>query len=287
MAGQRFGLSTDHGSGRLIPRDAVIIQIDPDAREFGRLQPIELGVLADPARAFDSLSRALPADAAPTEEREAWRAVLRQHVEQRLASVRSAVVRDDRIHPLDAVDVIAATVPPGSVIAADGALTYLWLSETIALARPSAYLCHGYLGSMGVGVGIALGAQAADPGGVVVLVTGDGSVGYSLGEFDTMVRAGLPVVVIVLNNRAWGATLHAQEMLLGPDRIVNNRLENGSYSQVARALGADGHDVTDVGMLAQVIRDAIAARRPACIEVHVSLAPIPPEERVIMGMPPF
>jgi acetolactate synthase-1/2/3 large subunit len=121
----------------------------------------------------------------------------------------------------------------------------------------------------------------------VVLVTGDGSVGYSLGEFDSMVRAGLPVVVVVFNNQAWGATLHAQELVLGKDRVVNNRLENGSYAAVAAALGADAHRVTAVDELAPAVAKAVAARRPACIEVHVSLDPVPPEERVIMGGSPF
>lgn len=196
-------------------------------------------------------------------------------------------MRDDRIHPFDAVRVIAERVPPGAIVVADGALTYLWLSETIPAAPLSAFLCHGYLGSMGVGMGVALGAQAAQRDAPVLLVTGDGSVGYSLGEFDSMVRAGMPVVVVVLNNRAWGATLHAQQLVHGEDRIVNNRLENGSYAAVAAALGADGYPVFELAELAPALSKAFAGRRPACVEVHVSLDPIPPEERVIMGGSPF
>jgi acetolactate synthase I/II/III large subunit len=201
--------------------------------------------------------------------------------------VAEQVVRDDRIHPYDAVRTIADQIPRDAVVVADGALTYLWLSETIPDAPLSAFLCHGYLGSMGVGMGVALGAQAAGRDNQVVLVTGDGSVGYSLGEFDSMVRAGLPVVVIVLNNKAWGATLHAQELVHGSDRIVNNRLENGSYAAVAAALGVDAYQVTELEELAPTIAKAINTRRPACVEVHVRLDPVPPEERVIMGGAPF
>jgi acetolactate synthase-1/2/3 large subunit len=170
---------------------------------------------------------------------------------------------------------------------ADGALTYLWLSETIASAKVDHYLCHGYLGSMGVGMGTAVGAQYGRGGAPTVLVTGDGAIGYSLAEFDTMVRAGLPIVVIVLNNRAWGATWHAQEIVLGRDRVTHNALDNGSYSAVARALGADGYDVTELSALADTIRGAIASGRPACIDVQVDLDPIPPEEKVLMGGLPF
>jgi acetolactate synthase-1/2/3 large subunit len=93
--------------------------------------------------------------------------------------------------------------------------------------------------------------------------------------------------VIVLNNQAWGATLHTQQFFFGQDRVTNNRLQNGSYSGVARALGADGVDVTELDQLRPAIEAALAARRPTCIDVRVSLAPIPPEERVLNGGAPF
>ncbi len=287
LVGARLGLATAHGSGILIPREATVVQIDSDAREFGRLQPIELGILSDAGAAVAELADAASARDDGWPDRARWQKRLHDLVEGRFEIVTAQAVRDDRIHPMDAVTAIAETVPPGSVVVADGALTYLWLSETISRAPISDYLCHGYLGSMGVGMGIALGARAADRTRPVVLVTGDGAVGYSLGEFDSMVRAGLPVVVVVLNNRAWGATLHAQQLMLGEDRVVNNRLENGSYSAVARALGADGVDVTEIAELVPALRSALASGRPTCIDVQVSLAPVPPEENVIMGGKPF
>ncbi|WP_330351194.1 thiamine pyrophosphate-binding protein [Streptomyces sp. NBC_00582] len=288
MAGLRFGLTTAHGSGALIPRDARVVQIDPSGAELGHLQPVTLSVAADPLPVLQDLNREPVTGRAAGADLVGWRNTLRAHLQRRREAVAAQVVHDERVHPYDAVRAIAAAVPDASVVVADGALTYLWLSETISEAPVSAFLCHGYLGSMGVGMGIALGAQAAvEPGTNVVLVTGDGSVGYSLGEFDSMVRAGLGAVVVVLNNRAWGATLHAQEILLGKDRIVNNRLENGSYAAAAIALGADGYQVRALDELAPALAKALQSGRPSCIEVHVSLDPIPPEERVIMGGSPF
>jgi len=288
MLGLRFGLTTQHGSGKLVPRTARIIHADPAAAELGSLQEVEMSVVADPMPLLGQLSDTLAAcGGAPRQDRSGWKKQLRAHIERRAAAVAAQLKRDTRIHPYDAVRAIAGCVPEGAVVVADGALTYLWLSETIPDAPASSYLCHGYLGSMGVGMGIAVGAQAAARGTTVILVTGDGSLGYSLGEFDTMVRAGLPVVVVVLNNRAWGATLHAQELTLGSSRIVSNRLENGDYSAVAKGLGAAGFSVTRIGDLAPAIREALACHRPACIDVQVSLDPVPPEERVIMGGSPF
>ncbi len=286
MLGTRFGLSTSGGSGLHIPHDATVVQVDPDARELGRLQPVTLGVAADVGTTVDVLlSHARRHGPGPRHA--AWRATLTEHRRTRVEAVAGSVKAGARIHPYEAAREIASAVPDGSVVVADGALTYLWLSETIAQAPLSAYLCHGYLGSMGVGLGTAVGAKSAAPGAPVILVTGDGSVGYSLAEFDTMVRADLPVVVVVMNNRAWGATLHAQKIIHGPDRVTNNRLENGSYAAVAAALGAEGRTLTRADEIGPAIAQALASGRPTCLDLQVELDPIPPEERVLMGQFPF
>jgi acetolactate synthase-1/2/3 large subunit len=285
LLGLRFGLATQFGTGRLLPKGSRIFQIDPDGRELGRLQDVELGIQADPVGTIGLLNERLADRPVPAGHGD-WLTTLRDvSAARRSALAAETEGHEGAIHPYLAVRTIAETVPDGATVIVDGALTELWLSETIALARLAHYLGHGYLSSMGSNFGVALGAQYAAPGQATILVTGDGAVGYSLAEFDSLVRAGLPVVVIVLNNRAWGATLHTQEWLFGRD--TNNRLENGSYSGVARALGADGVEVTELDQLRPAIEAALAARRPACIDVRVSLAPIPPEERVLMGGGPF
>ncbi|MBY6708651.1 thiamine pyrophosphate-binding protein [Rhodococcus sp. BP-241] len=287
VLGVRFGLPTRFATGQLIPGDARVFQIDPDGRELGRLQNVEVGIQADPVATVAHFGDRLGVGAAPA-QRKAWLARLKQATDEHTASLQAeAEAHTGAIHPFLAVRTIAMTVPDESVIVVDGALTELWLSETIASANVSHFLGHGYLSSMGCQMGTALGAQYANRERATVLVTGDGAVGYSLAEFDSMVRAGLPVVVIVLNNQAWGATLHTQEWLFGTDRVTHNRLPNGSYSAVARALGADGIDVDTLSELRPAIESALRSRRPTCIDVRVSLDPIPPEERSLMGGGPF
>ncbi|BBC31017.1 Benzaldehyde lyase [Streptomyces graminofaciens] len=287
LLGLRFGLATQFGTGRLLPKSSRIFQIDPDGRELGRLQDVELGIQADPIGTIGLLNERLGASPVPS-GRDDWLGTLRDvSATRRSALAAETEQHEGAIHPYLAVRTIAESVPDQATVVVDGALTELWLSETIALAPLAHYLGHGYLSSMGSNFGVALGAQYATPDKATILVTGDGAVGYSLAEFDSLVRAGLPVIVIVLNNQAWGATLHTQQFFFGQDRVTNNRLENGSYSSVARALGADGVDVTELDQLGPAIEAALAARRPTCIDVRVSLAPIPPEERVLNGGAPF
>lgn len=287
MLGLRFGLATQFGTGRLLPKNSRIFQIDPDGRELGRLQDVELGIQADPVGTLGLLNERLGDSPVPP-GRDDWLGALRDvSAVRRSALAAETEQHEGAIHPYLAVRTITESVPDRATVVVDGALTELWLSETIALAPVAHYLGHGYLSSMGSNFGVALGAQYATPDEATILVTGDGAVGYSLAEFDSLVRAGLPVIAIVLNNRAWGATLHTQQFIFGRDRVTNNRLENGSYSGVARALGADGVDVTELDQLRPAIEAALAARRPTCIDVRVSLAPVPPEERVLNGGAPF
>jgi acetolactate synthase-1/2/3 large subunit len=287
MLGLRFGLPTRFGTGALVPRTARVFQIDPDGRELGRLQDVEIAVQADPVATVSAFAQS-PAVGTPPARRKAWLTRLTDAVARNTATlVAEAEAHTGSIHPYVAVRTIAATVPDDSVVVVDGALTELWLSEVIASANVSHFLGHGYLSSMGCQMGTALGAQYADRDRATVLVTGDGAVGYSLAEFDSMVRAELPVVVVVLNNQAWGATLHTQEWLFGKDRVTHNRLANGSYSAVARALGANGIDVDTLADLRPALEAAFASRRPTCIDVRVDLEPIPPEERNLMGGGPF
>jgi acetolactate synthase-1/2/3 large subunit len=287
LAGLRFGLYTAHGSGTLIPHNSCVIQIDPDAREIGRLQEVELGIVADVGPALGALADAAEALEAP--DRSAWQAKVQAHVERRRTSVSNNVTeRPGVLHPYRASEIVAGHVTKDVTVVADGALTYLWLSEVIAAPRPHALLFHSHLSSMGCGFGIAIGAQAAaEPGKRIILVTGDGAVGYSLGEFDGAVRNNLPLIVVVMNNRSWGATLHFQQIVVGADRVTGTRLENGRYEQAAEAFGAKGYYADSAETFRAALTEALSRNEPACINVIVDLDPIPPEELVVMGMDPF
>jgi len=287
MLGLRFGLNTVHGSGQLIPRMADVIQVDPDARELGRLQRVDLPISADVAGTLEALLEA--ASNRQPIDRAGWQKIVRDHVLRRARAVAAAATEGLPLHPYTAAAAVARYAGPNVGVVADGALTYHWLSEALPAHHPSAFLCHGFFGSMGVGFGVAIGCQVAmaAKGGRAVLVTGDGSVGYSLGDFDTLVRHGLPLIVVVMNNRAWGATLHFQQLAVGANRVTNTRLENGEYSAVAAALGADGYLATTAEELEAALTSAFAHNRPACIDVRVALDPIPPEENILMGQPPF
>jgi acetolactate synthase I/II/III large subunit len=83
-----------------------------------------------------------------------------------------------------------------------------------------------------------------------------------------MVRHALPITVVVMNNKAWGASLVLQKVQCG--RPVGTRLGNARYDQVMAAFGGDGYRVTELAELEGTLRRAIASGRPACVEIAIS-----------------
>ena len=100
------------------------------------------------------------------------------------------------------------------------------------------WLDPGAFGTLGVGAGFALGAKLCRPDYDVVVVFGDGSLGYSLAEFDTMVRHNLPVMAVVGNDACWTQIAREQLPMLGSD--VSCNLAYSNYEKVVEGLGATG-----------------------------------------------
>lgn len=280
--GVRFGLFTIGGSDILVPADARVIHIDTDAKEIGRLRNVEVPVVADSREALRAfISRAQSynwADLGP------WQETLRTIRINRFNQFKDALARKSPpIHPYQAVAAIVEHIDKDTVVIGDGAESYHWLNEVIQQNRGGSYLTHSYLGAVGFGLGLSLGAKRAYPDRPVLCVAGDGGIGITIAEFDTMVRNNLPIVVVILNNRSWGASQHFQEIISGRERVTGTRLGNARYHDVAAGFGCHAQYVTEIADLGPAIKTAFATGKPACINVAVDLEPVPPEVGMLMG----
>src|SRR5207237_5218073 len=102
-----------------------------------------------------------------------------------------------------------------SVIVADGGDFVGTAAYTLAPRAPLSWLDPGVFGTLGVGAGFALGAKLCRPDAEVWIIYGDGSAGYSLAEFDTFARHGIPVIALVGNDACWAQIAGDQVELLG------------------------------------------------------------------------
>jgi acetolactate synthase-1/2/3 large subunit len=281
ILGMRLGLFTLGASDALIPKAARIIHVDADAREIGRLRDVDAGMVADCGEVLAALNQATGAGWPDYGD---WQGIIAAARVVRREQFAEAMGRKaPPIHPYQAVRTVVDNLAPDAVVIGDGAESYHWLNEVIQQKQGGSYLTHGYLGAVGFGLGLAMGAQTAHPDRRVLCLAGDGAVGFTIAEFDTMVRNSLPVVTVIMNNRSWAASQHFQEIVSGTESLIGTRLGEASYHEVAAGFGCHGAYVERIEDLAPAVRDAFASGRPACINVAVDVVPLPPEVGLLMS----
>jgi acetolactate synthase-1/2/3 large subunit len=167
-----------------------------------------------------------------------------------------------------------------AVMVADGGNTAVWANMFHEVRRPHTMLATYKFGMLGAGIGQALGAKVARPGSAVYCIIGDGAMAFHSQEIETAVRNDLPVVFLVLCDRAWGMVKVNQEFALDPDtlltegglppeRTINTDLGEIRFDLLAEAMGAYGERVTNNAGLEPAIRRAMASGRPAVLHIDV------------------
>ena len=135
------------------------------------------------------------------------------------------------------------------------------------------YMDSGTFGCLGVGPGYAIGVGAAGFGERIVCVLGDGAFGLNGMDFDTLVRFGIPAVLVVGNDAAWGQMMRPQGAIYGWDRLQATLLRPTRYDKVVEALGGHGEFVTKPDDILPAIERAFASGKPACVNVIIDQKP--------------
>ena len=125
---------------------------------------------------------------------------------------------------------------------------------------------HAVVTGGATGLGYAIAARLARPADQVVLLLGDGAAGFSLMDADTLVRHGLPVVMVCGNNGIWGLEKHPMQAMYGYD-VAADLQEQCRYDEVVRALGGDGELVTRPGDIGPALDRAFASGVPYLVNV--------------------
>lgn len=241
------------GAPEVIAADAAVVQVTTDPAEVGRNREPALGASGDIAAFTGALAGRLggPLDIG------AWPDKLAAAVgpSQRTAPGprRSAADGPDTSLTLDAGEFVA------------------WCRSVLAPSGPGRWLRLGPMSTFGAEVPMALGLKRARPEEPVVVITGDGGLGYHLIEFEAATRQGLPFVTIVGNNQSWGIEQIFQRELYGEEYVGTTRLSDIRYDEVVRALGGYGERVASLDELPAAVDRALASGVPACIDIPVAL----------------
>jgi acetolactate synthase-1/2/3 large subunit len=196
---------------------------------------------------------------------------LRQRDQAREQEIQQqAAERTELLNPLFLCREIEKALPPNSMIVADGGDFVATASYIVSPSGPLTWLDPGVFGTLGVGAGFALGAKLCRPDSDVWILFGDGSVGYSLSEFDTFVRHGLPVLAVVGNDACWTQIAREQIEMLKDD--VGTVLRFTDYHTVAEGFGAKGFSLKETSRISEVLqqaRKAAAQGQPVLVNAHL------------------
>ena len=258
------------------PPGRAIVQIDLDPCELGRSYPGTIGVLADPARGLEALRAVLP----PRPSWRVWAERVRGEVGAWRAAMAPLLASDSvpiRVERLCAE--LSAVLPEDAILVADTGYSGIWTGTLVEL--PSAE--QRYLraaGSLGWAFPAAIGAKCAAPDRPVVCFCGDGAFYYHVGELETARRLGLPLVVVVNNNSAFGQGLVNVRRLQGgrpgnPDEIV--RFGPIDFAAVARAFGVEGIRVERPETIRPALERALETAGPVVVDVVTDPWPRAPE----------
>ncbi len=195
-------------------------------------------------------------------------------LERLRATAAEAAARDQQllaseatpIHPARIYGELRRLLADDAVVIGDGGDFVSFAGRYVEPARPGGWLDPGPYGCLGTGLGYAIAARLARPSAQVVLLLGDGAAGFSLMDVDTLVRHGLPVVMVVGNNGIWGLEKHPMQLLFGYDVAAD--LQPGCrYDEVARALGGAGELVTSPDGIGPALRRAFESNVPYLVNV--------------------
>jgi acetolactate synthase-1/2/3 large subunit len=260
------------GFGAAFADDAEIVIVDVAEPERDHPRPVAAELYGALPATLDALRTARSggsggAGGGVRSARDAWIASLRATETEKRAG-EAADLADPRapLHPMRIYGELAQLLDRDAIVIGDGGDFVSFAGRVVDSFAPGCWLDPGPFGCLGSGPGYALAAKLAFPDRQVVLMLGDGAIGFSLGEWDTLARHGVAVVGVVGNNGIWALEKHPMESLYGYSVIADLRPET-RYDLVAEALGCDGVLVREPGELRPALERALASGRPTLVNV--------------------
>lgn len=237
-----------------------IIQLDADLAEINKNVKVDIGLVGDIEY---SLTRIL--SGCKKQSHKLWSKEVSGY-----KVCKNNTPDGERLSPKVILDVVNKYKQSDTVIATDVGQHQMWTAQYVKLERERRFLSSGGLGTMGFGLGAAIGAYVAS-GSKAVLITGDGSFGMNLTELATAVSYNVPLVIVLFNNGALGMVRQWQGMYYEGRYSNSTLVRKTDFVKVAEAFGMSGCRVDNAADFEKAFKEAINKNAPCLIEVLIDI----------------
>ncbi|HEX7405416.1 MAG TPA: thiamine pyrophosphate-binding protein [Candidatus Nanopelagicaceae bacterium] len=268
-----FLVATKAGSGPTFnwtrPRkDQIVIQMDIDPAELGRVFPLAAAMFADARSGLQAIVAGIAHQGGTPVDRTQWRREI-EGFNQDWRAKRDAERSSDAtpILPQRVLGDLETALGTEDIVVCDASLSSGWAGvylEQIPVGRR--VLMPRGLAGLGYSLPAAIGVAMANRDRRTIVLTGDGALGYSVGEFATVLELQLPITVIVLNNRSLG-WIRWYSRINFDSGWQKDDFADIDYSAVAKAYGWSAERIVDPSQLASAIKQALNSKEPSLLDI--------------------
>ena len=278
-----FGTLPQYGMGYW-PNDAEIIQVDADHKMLGLVKDITVGICGDAKAAAQALlerlqDRTLDSDSTTAErgqtiqaEKAAWEKELDEWIHENdewsLQIIKEA--GEGELHPRQVLRELEKAMPADVMVSTDIGNINAISNSYLRFERPRSFLAPMSFGNCGYALPTIIGAKVAAPERPAIAYSGDGAWTMSMVETMTCIRHNIPVTAVVFHNKQWGAEKKNQVDFYGK-RFVAGELENQDFASIARAMGAEGVNVSRLEEVGPALEKAIDAQMNAGVTTIIEI----------------
>lgn len=268
-AGARFS-DRVAGDTEKFGANARIIHLDIDLKEINKNVKVDSWLLGDIKELLSELKARLT-----QQNHEQWKKELSKYT-------TVTEVKDGKyITPQEILRAVEELRGDNDIVVTDVGQHQMWAAQECRFRAPRTFLTSGGLGTMGYGMGAAIGAYMGCPDKKVFLATGDGSFHMNMNEMVTLKSYDIPVIIMVFNNTVLGMVRQWQKLFYGRRFSQTDPHRATDFVAAAKAFGIEGFSVSEEKDIMPTLKKAVELNAPVLIDFHIS-----PDANVLPMIPP-
>lgn len=247
------------GNAKTFAKQAKILQLDVDAAEINKNVIVDAYIVGD---LKESLRRLL--EEIPEKHHPQWI----EHIQEMKAKYPLSYDHTQLTGPY-IIEKLYELTGGDAIITTDVGQHQMWAAQYYKYKKPRTFLTSGGLGTMGYGLGAAIGAKMGCPDKTVVNIAGDGCFRMNMNEIATAVRCGRPLVQIVLNNHVLGMVRQWQTLFYGhrySHTVLNDAVD---FVKISEGMGAKAVRVTKMEEVEPALKEALSSNGPVVLDCWI------------------